>query len=172
MVEALRDSSDILTKFGGHFFAAGYTLPSTKLNKLRDNLNQYYKKLKKRPQESSIGMESDVSLGDLETIAWPLMDSLELLEPHGSGNPRPLFEFADIQLRTLKKMGRESQHLRMGLSDAGGRALAAVGFGFASKYPELKTGQNLTVRGYLNKNDFQGTSTIQFVLQEITNEQN
>jgi single-stranded-DNA-specific exonuclease len=45
MVEALRANSELLTKFGGHYHAAGFTLPTANLNKLRTGLGDYFRQL-------------------------------------------------------------------------------------------------------------------------------
>ncbi len=165
MVEALRANADLFTKFGGHFFAAGYTLPTDRLDDLRQGLNGYFE-LTNAGDEPEPAKTPDVKLAGLGEVGWPLLAQLELLEPHGSGNPRPLLEVGGLAVDSLSKIGKEGKHLRLRLRDDAGRRLSAIGFGMVEKYPGLREGQALTAMGELNKNEFQGTNTLQLVLNE------
>jgi single-stranded-DNA-specific exonuclease len=166
MVEALRANSGLLTKYGGHFFAAGYSLPTEKLEELRRGLYGYYVANgagDQAPPETA----ADVRLDDLSRVDWPLLEELELLEPHGSGNPRPMLELAGLAVDGLSRIGVDGRHLRLRLKDAGGRRLAGIGFGLSAGHEKLREGQNLTVMGNLNKNDWQGSSSLQLVIEKI-----
>jgi single-stranded-DNA-specific exonuclease len=169
MVEALRTQSELLTKFGGHFFAAGYTLPTEKLGKFRAGLNEHY-----------LGSEAvdfvepakraDLQWEGLAAAEMAILDDLELLEPCGNGNRKPMFAIRNVAIDSLSKMGKDGKHWRMRLRDATGKRLAAVGFGLFVRYPQLQNGQKVTVLGELNKNEFQGLSSLQFIISELRNE--
>jgi single-stranded-DNA-specific exonuclease len=166
MVEALRTQARLFDKFGGHFFAAGYTLPTERLEDLRRGLNEHYRQSGASDMPAAVRV-ADVSLMDLARVDAELLDQLELLEPHGSGNPRPLWELQDLRLDKLATMGREGNHLRLRLSDERGRGVTAVGFGLAGRYGGLRPGQRLTVIGELNKNEYQAVSMLQVVFSEL-----
>ncbi|MDB5178081.1 MAG: single-stranded-DNA-specific exonuclease RecJ [Patescibacteria group bacterium] len=169
MVEALRANEGLLTKFGGHFFAAGYTLPTASLDALRVGLNEHFLSSDAQSYEVPVKV-ADVRLDDLEMADWPLLEHLELLEPYGSGNPRPLLEVPGLVVERLSKIGKDGRHMRLGLRDASGRRLAAIGFGLVARYPEVREGQRLTVLGELNKNEYQGRSSLQLGLSELSHE--
>jgi len=167
MVEALRANAGLLTKFGGHFFAAGYTLPVGQWDVLRQGLNAYYHDSGAADAPVEDRRAPELELADLANVGWPLLEELALLEPHGNGNPRPLVAVSGVAVDSLSKMGKAAQHLRLRLGDARGQQLAAVGFGFCAKHPTLQAGQRLTAIGELHKNEFQGTVSLQLMLAEL-----
>jgi single-stranded-DNA-specific exonuclease len=169
MVEAMRANADLFVKFGGHFFAAGYTLPVERLDALRAGLCKYYVDCGAGDLVSP-ELIADVSLPDLEPISFDLLDELELLEPHGAGNPKPLLELAGLTADGVSRIGSEGKHLKMVLRDGLNRRLPAIGFGLSTLHSVLKDGQVLTVMGHLNKNEWQGSSSLQLVLEKITYE--
>lgn len=169
MVEALRANAELLQKFGGHFFAAGYTLPAERWDTLRQGLNAYYAASN---ADSAVepALAADVRLPNLDAVDWPLLAELELLEPHGSGNPRPSIEVAKLKIDGLSRMGKQAQHLRLRLRDSTGKILTGVGFGLCERYPDIMEGHTITIRGELNKNEYQGKSTIQMIIAQLNNE--
>ncbi len=48
--------------------------------------------------------------------------------------------------------------------------MGAIGFGLAEAHAGLHEGQNVSVSGKLNTNEFQGKSSIQMVLLDIIHE--
>src|SRR5581483_8397252 len=62
IVEALRSAESLLTKFGGHYFAAGCTLPTANLDKLRLKLNNHFRSMGLEPGEKDKHKEADVWL--------------------------------------------------------------------------------------------------------------
>jgi single-stranded-DNA-specific exonuclease len=165
MVEALRANAQLLTKFGGHFYAAGYTIPTDQLDALRAGLCAYHREFSETAQAPVL--ESDTALADLELLNWPLFNELGLLEPFGAANPQPVVELSDLLVGRLATMGADKTHLRLELRDAAGRQVNAVGFGMVAKHPKLREGQTVTALGYLNKNEFRGNVTLQMVLSDI-----
>jgi single-stranded-DNA-specific exonuclease len=167
MVDALRANSDVLTKFGGHYFAAGYTFPSEHIERLRGGLCEYHRSLEKKPQSEAIVISAEILLDDLASVDLKLISLLERLEPYGSENPVPLVQIGGLKLEELRKVGADMKHLRLVFSDKSGMRLTGIGFGLAARYPELKEGQIVFVTGELNKNEWRGSITPQLVIRDI-----
>lgn len=168
MVEALRANAGLLTKFGGHYHAAGFTLPTGKLGKLRAGMGEYFQQ--HAVTESGDKERAELVLEDLSDLSLDLVEVLELLEPHGRGNPKPVFELAGVEVVSADRIGKEGRHLKLALSDNSGRRLGAIGFGLADGHGELKAGQKVVATGILNKNEFRGRSDLQLVLSDLTYE--
>lgn len=165
MIEALRSCSDLLTKFGGHFYAAGFTLSSDKLDEFRVRLNKHYREVYGANAQRSVA-ESDVEVENLNNIDWQLLDDLSLLEPFGANNAEPLLGIK-ASVKQLRVIGKDSSHLKLVFGDESGNDLQAIGFGLAERFGTTKIGQNVAVIGSLNKNEFQGRSSLQLNVQEI-----
>jgi single-stranded-DNA-specific exonuclease len=164
MVAALRANADLFTKFGGHFYAAGYTLPTERLDDLRAGLASYYHSSEADTTPPPI--VSDVAMSDTSGLTWPLYEQLRLLEPYGAANPQPTFELPGLVVTRVAKIGADATHLKLTLRGGGGDH-QAIGFGLAPKHPSLAEGQTVTLLAKLDKNEFRGQTTLQLVISDI-----
>jgi single-stranded-DNA-specific exonuclease len=167
MVDALRANAHLLTKFGGHYFAAGYTFPSERLQDLRDGLNEFYGSINMDDQKLPV-VEPDIQLSDLSSINMEFLEVLERLEPFGSGNPQPTVVVHGLSIYEVRKIGADSKHLRLGFSDESGRRLTGIGFGLSALYPAVKEGHIVTATGELNKNEWRGAITPQLIVRALS----
>lgn len=165
MVEALRSQAELFTKFGGHFYAAGYTLPTERLNDLRRGLCEYF--VTSGAEAKKVELVGDIAMNDLQAVDWPLLNDLSLLEPFGAANPEPVLAMTDLTVTEAKPIGADGKHLRLGFRDAAGRRLGAVGFGLLPRHSVVTAGKTVSVLGRLNKNEFRGTATLQLVVAEL-----
>jgi single-stranded-DNA-specific exonuclease len=169
MVEALRSQAELLTKFGGHFFAAGYTYPTEKLEALRDGLARYRRE-NAGTDDTAAAEEVELRWEDMREVNLELLDMLDLLEPHGNGNPRPRTRLDGLTVKTIRWVGGAQQHLSLKLTDGEGRVLGAIGFGFGGRYQDLREGMVVALGGTLNRNEFNGKVSLQMVLTELAYE--
>jgi single-stranded-DNA-specific exonuclease len=153
LIEALGVVSDNFIKYGGHHFAAGYTLNTDNLDKLRADLNRYYNEAIGDREEPRSIIEPEAAIADLSEIDWELYGALELIEPYGNGNPQPIFTSQDLKIVRATRMGKEQTHLKLALAAASGSTIEAVGFGLAEKHPNLREGQLLNATVHLTKSE-------------------
>ena len=166
MVDGLRASSAHLTKFGGHFYAAGYTLPTSNVDALRASLNETFRSggflQAKRPVS-----QAEVELDHLGQASWELINELDLLEPHGAGNPQPLLGLHDLSVVRVDKIGADKKHYRLTLRDVSGATAEAVGFGLVDRVPGVRQGQTAHICMRLGRNEWQGRVRLQLGLVEL-----
>lgn len=166
MVEALRSQAGLLTKFGGHFYAAGYTLPQENLEQLRRGMGEYYAQT--MPEQPVVSeLKPDIRLADMDRVNLSLLETLELLEPHGNSNPRPVVRLDGLQVTAQRRVGGDKTHLSLKLRDQTGKSLGAIGFGLAERYSNVAEGATIAVSGTLSTNEFQGRTSVQMILSEI-----
>ena len=170
MVEALRSQAHLLSKFGGHYFAAGYSFAPENLSALRHGLNNYFAANMVTGREEPTQKPAEICWNNCEKIDPVLMEGLQLLEPHGNSNPRPVVCLEGLKVERVRRVGNNSQHLSLKLVDNLSRPIGAIGFGLAERYPDITEGVLITAQGTLTKNKFQGRTNIQMVLSDITHE--
>ena len=170
LVVALRSAESLFDKFGGHYFAAGFTLPSENMPALRKALNLYA--THNPPAPFSDDLLTEITLDDLENVEWELLDDIAMLEPFGSGNVRPLLRIVNLRVVDLRAIGQDKTHLRLTLADQKQRRLACVAFGLAKTYSSLVSGDYIDVIGNLSKNEYNGSSTIQLMIEKIVYAEN
>ncbi|TJX65658.1 single-stranded-DNA-specific exonuclease RecJ [Soehngenia saccharolytica] len=99
---------DILLNFGGHPMAAGLSLEKSYIEDLRHKLNS----LSELTQEDIMNkIYIDMPL-PLSTIDERLIKEIELLEPFGTGNPKPLFGAKNIDILKLNVLGKNENVLK------------------------------------------------------------
>ena len=165
IIAALRARPDLFVRYGGHAFAAGFTIAADRLPELRQHVVGYW--LEHAPAAAAPGLGPDVVVEQLDDLAWPTFEALELMEPFGNGNPEPLFGLT-ARLDQAKRIGADGKHLRLVLRDSVGGRLQAVGFGFGDDLERLPTARRVV--GNLNKNEYQGTTSLQFLIRDISYE--
>lgn len=166
MVEALRSCSGLLTKFGGHYYAAGYTLPTERLAQFREALTAYFH-TSGAGQVDAPTREVDARMDGLDQANGELLTYFDMLEPFGAANPEPVLALSGATVAEVRAIGKEASHLKLQLRDDAGNRLGAVGFGLKAKFPDLAAGRRVTAYGRLGKNEWQGRTSIQLVVTDF-----
>lgn len=139
MHRALLQVSDLFSKWGGHAAAAGMTLKRKEdLPELRRRLNALGAQWL-RPEDLVPEQRIDAYIG-LDQVTDELMAELAALEPHGIGNPAPVFAASDLSVLDQRTMGKEQQHLKLVVRPGGGGVIApmeAVGWNMAPARPAV-----------------------------------
>ena len=122
---ALKSSESLLTKFGGHARAAGFTTPASALDDVLDAVNQQaeWDLMGVEPQRELM-VDYETSFAELTTTTW---EFTRLLSPFGEGNPEPVFVCRRLNAYNVRTVGSGGQHLRVDL-ESGGRSYPAIGF--------------------------------------------
>lgn len=178
MFEELSKCKELFTKFGGHKMAAGLSLAEHSLAIFSEKINQ----ITTLTEEDFIPKVSiDMQL-PLSYVSEQLIQELELLEPYGKGNTKPLFADKDLEINSLKILGKNQNVLKFLIQGQHGDTMEAVYFGDVEKcltYMKDKYGNNridslLKGRGesvkmaftyYPDINEYMGRKTIQIVVQ-------
>ncbi|MCE5334414.1 MAG: DHHA1 domain-containing protein, partial [Desulfobacteraceae bacterium] len=108
--QALSRCADLFMRWGGHKSAAGLTIKTDKIDafaKRFEEVAQSYPAELFVPR-SKVDMELPFALAGTE-----LFKALQDLEPHGMGNPAPVFARKKAQVRVSKVFGKDGNHLRL-----------------------------------------------------------
>lgn len=98
LFNALSSCEDVLEEFGGHEQAAGLTVMEKNVPLLREKINAFaFEHLPPEALKRHVTVDMELKLSELTNR---FLEELELLEPHGMGNPRPVFQSVDLQLRS------------------------------------------------------------------------
>ncbi len=158
---ALKECAPLLLAFGGHHCAAGLTMQEENIPKLRRELNRLARQW--RAEAEPVPSLYVDALLKPQQITEELVRQLELLEPFGFGNPRPLFYSNNWLLEQKREVGRGQRHLQLGLS-RDGCFLKAIFFDGKTKLPDLQPLRELDVFFTLSFNTWQGRDTLQLEL--------
>lgn len=110
MLDALTACKDYLLGFGGHAQAAGLSLRRECLSSFREALDAHAAKVLP-PGALAPSLRAEMELNPAE-ITDAMMAEIELLEPYGMGNPKPVFAAHAVQGRFARRIGKDDQHLK------------------------------------------------------------
>jgi single-stranded-DNA-specific exonuclease len=156
IVEALQSVADLLVKFGGHPMAAGFTVPGEKIEEMRWRLNRYAMEALP-PEKLGRVLMADARL-QIEQVTIDLIRRLMQLEPHGIGNPAPLFHLPQVPLRSVQVL--KEKHLKMQLGSAQSR-IEALWWNAAEYLPAIEAAGTVSLMGRLDINTWNGRQTCQ-----------
>ncbi|WLD92210.1 single-stranded-DNA-specific exonuclease RecJ [Alkalihalobacillus sp. AL-G] len=164
MFESLSTCRDILPHFGGHPMAAGMTLKVENLEELRNRLNELASSNLSKEDFTPI-TKVDVSCS-VDDISLDVIEELQMLEPFGVENPKPKFMIDQCQLKEIRRIGSESNHLKLALN-GNQSTLDVIGFHFGEVFEEITPNAAISVVGELSINEWNGFRKPQVMLQDI-----
>ncbi len=113
--DALSACSDHLEGFGGHALAAGLNIRRDKIEGFCRAFAEYYRENRR---EELPTLNCDLCITDPSMLGMESVEALNLMEPFGSGNPRPVLCINGARLEKLSSIGG-GRHLRMNISYRG-----------------------------------------------------
>ncbi len=130
----LSEHKELFVKMGGHPMAAGFTIEADNLDVLRRSLNETH------------GLTSeDLIPVVMIDVAMPfsyasinLVRQLELLEPYGNGNPKPVFAQKNLRIKKAKFMGQNNQYIKLWFMDESGLTIEGIDFNAKSFVDSIK----------------------------------
>lgn len=126
MFESLSQVKELFTKFGGHKMAAGISLDDEKkVRILREELN---KNCTLSEDDLTKKVHIDVPM-PLSYITEGFVRELDILEPFGTGNPKPVFATKNISLISYAVMGKNKNVGKLRVLDETKREYEMIYFG-------------------------------------------
>ena len=125
IVDAMRSVSDgVLIDFGGHQKSGGFALSPEQLEEFQGGIESFF--VTRVPVSDAHTQVFDGAL-NVSDLTREVIANLRRLEPHGIGNPRPIFVFPGVEIHNARVFGKTKQHIRCELSD-GGATIAGLQF--------------------------------------------
>jgi len=158
-ISVVQASKDIITKGGGHKLAAGITLPTKNIAEFRNRANELYKKQKMVDQYLLLLPKADAE-AELNEVDENLVCLIRQLEPFGNGNPQPILKTNNLKVVNVRKMGSNSQHLKLELKDDSGRKMQFLLFNAPSEY-DVEIGGRVSIWYQPDINEWQGKKSVE-----------
>ena len=159
LFEALSACSEHLLGFGGHALAAGLTIRRDKIEDFRRALAAYFRKNRPEPQPE---VSCELLIRDPELLSVENVRELELLEPYGSGNPRPILCLSDVELEQAVDVGN-GKHLKLRVR-CGGKLIDGIFFGHTVNELGLAGARRVDVAFTPQINEFRGRVSVQMMV--------
>ena len=163
LFELLRECAPLLENFGGHAMAAGFTVREENIPALAQALRQAVARCSQGEDLPSV-LEADAVVSPAE-LTVEAVESLSLLEPCGTGNPRPVLVVRGAQVQSMAQVGR-GRHLKLRL-ESRGASLDAIYFSADGGELGLTPGCRVDAAFYPQINEFRGLRTVQIQIIDL-----
>ena len=174
---AISACSQHLVKFGGHKMAAGVTIEPGKIAQFAAEFEAYAKEnLNEEDVVAKIYIDAEAALSEFRKDA---VSELEMLEPFGPGNPKPIFATKGVRLACPPRVcGARGDHLQLAITD-GTASIRCIGFGMGRLEKKLleqdffNVAYQPSIDNYnggnfqTGNNTFGGGGSVQLVLTDI-----
>jgi len=163
LFQLLQQSSHLLENFGGHALAAGFTVKEENIPALTAALRAGVEQFSQGQELPSV-LEIDAAVTP-EVLTLEGAQSLTLLEPCGTGNPRPVLMLSGAQVQSMTQVGR-GRHLKMRL-ESRGQIMESIFFSADGMQLGLRPGCRVDVAFYPHINEFRGMRSVQLQIVDL-----
>lgn len=162
LFEGLSGCADILENFGGHAYAAGFSIKEENIAELDRRLNEYAKEV--LPARVSRDIYIDVRV-DMPSITLAAVKETEILGPYGVGNKMPTIALEGVQIADIRTLS-DGKHCRL-LVEKNSKKLEVIAFGRSKIAKDFIVGDTVDIAGEMNINIYNGQSRVQIILEDI-----
>lgn len=159
----LAKNKALVPHFGGHPMAAGMTLPMENVDALRQALNEQALQLTEEQLTPKIAIDVAVTLDEISVQA---IEEVAKLGPFGTDFPKPLYALEGVEVKEMRKIGANQQHLKITLAGEG-TTLDGISFNNAAMYDDITYGTPISFVGDLQLNEWQGNVKPQFLIKDM-----
>ena len=162
---AIDSCRELLTNFGGHRFAAGLSLRIEDLPRFKERFEAYVAAhITPEQQIRHLDIEAEIHFED---ITPQFFNILRHMEPFGPANLKPVFVTRQvINNRYTKRVGKNAEHLKLDVTDRTA-AISGIAFGMGDWAEYLQNGHAADICYELDENTFNGTTSIQMMVEDI-----
>jgi len=167
LYEGLVACSDLLLGFGGHKFAAGFSILEDNIPEFRDRLGSIVmERIGASGFIRTLSIDSKVTLEELNR---DLVQELDKLSPYGQGNPEPRLGARDIEIIASRVVG--NNHLKLRLRQRGGACFDAIAFKRGNLLgKQVKDGMRVAAVFTPRINAWNGNSAVELEIRDMKNE--
>ncbi|MBQ8735587.1 MAG: single-stranded-DNA-specific exonuclease RecJ [Bacteroidaceae bacterium] len=152
--KAIESCRALLENFGGHTYAAGFSLRVKNIPEFKRRLEEYAaENISPEQTDSTIDIEAIL---DFKDMTRKFFNDLKKFSPHGPDNPKPIFCTHGVyDYGTSKVVGRKQEHIKLELVDnKSSNVINGIAFGQSSQARYIKSKQSFDICYTLEDNTY------------------
>lgn len=159
MFEEMSRCRELFLKYGGHPMAAGLSISEELVGEFRKRINENCTLTETDLTEV---IHIDMAL-PFSRVSERMTEELELLEPFGKGNAKPVFAARNVTVLESRVLGKNQNVLRMKLMDESGMAREGIYFSSCMQdvLEDLQSRQTMHLLYYPELDEFRGQRRLQ-----------
>ena len=163
LFSSLTTLSHLLESYGGHELAAGFTISRSQIPEFRRQICALAADFYTDDTPRTL-LEIDCSIPP-ELLTIPNVESLNVLEPCGSGCPKPVLMMTNLTIDRIQQVG-SGRHMRLRLHN-GRYPLNAIYFSASPESTFVQQGDVVDIAFTPQINEFRGERTVQMNVLDI-----
>ena len=143
--KAMEHCRGLLENFGGHTYAAGFSLLVKNIPAFKEEFEKYVAE-NIRPEQTNSTIEIEATL-DFRDITRKFFSDLKKFAPHGPDTPKPIFCTHNVyDYGTSKVVGRRQEHIKLELVDnKSNNVINGIAFGQSQQARYIKSKQSFDI---------------------------
>lgn len=168
LFELLSGCGQLFERFGGHAGACGFLMAENNLGALRESLNRQVGAMLERDPELLIPKIRIDAVVTGEQMTLELVEKMQMMEPFGQKNPKPILAVNDVCISDIAYMGDRKQHVRFRAQTDEGASFECVLFQKAQDMGDfLFEDSFVSLAGCGEINSWNGTDRLQFQVADM-----
>ena len=170
--DAIDACSDLLDRYGGHFHAAGLSLPMENLTEFKIRFTEVVNStISDNLLVPEIEIDAEIDFRDIfenQLGGIPkFFRILRQLAPFGPENPNPIFVSRNVKNTGYSRVLKD-EHLKLHLyqEEYPNLKLSGIAFGLGHLFPKIEN-QTFDIVYSLEENHWQGSSSLQLMVKDI-----
>ncbi len=151
--------------FGGHTMSGGFVIKEENIHFLEKKLSLALKTVEKIKKEKII-VDAEISLDEVNLINYR---EIEKLEPYGMENQKAYFLFSDINIFSVKKFGKNGEHLELSFKNSKNFIVKAMTFYYNDIFEnmEFNSGDKINLVASFEMNRWNGNEFLRLKIEDI-----
>ncbi len=164
VVKLMQCVSHLLTQFGGHEEAGGFTTTRESVHFLEDEFNKSYQETKHEISKQITEISYDMEL-QLSDVTMENYRALRRMAPFGTGNPKPIFAFKNIIPTSVSQFGKTKEHLEVCLSP---KVRAICWYANPESFTQkIEEGKPMTLLAEFDHSVFRGKEELRLMIVDV-----
>jgi single-stranded-DNA-specific exonuclease len=170
IIETLREFSDLFIDLGGHAGAAGFSIKTENIPKIKQKLTKFVnQKLANCELKPEKFIDAEMKLNAVTVKNCRLVKKLE---PFGIGNPDPVFLFKQVRVVEKRLLGSTADHLKLKIDDPAtpqkeNIIVDSIAFKKGEYDSKIKVGDLIDFTANLSLNIWNGYTSPQLVVKDF-----
>jgi single-stranded-DNA-specific exonuclease len=166
IIEAINSQSKLLSRFGGHAQAAGFTVDPQNIENFRDNLLDLAdQSLDVDNTKKVLHIEMELKPED---VTWESFHEIQLFAPFGFRNQKPKFIIRNAIIQYPQKIGSDRSHLRFSIvNERSGELIKAIAFGMGDVYSDIINAEKIDLVFTIDVNEWNGSRSLQLNVKDL-----
>jgi single-stranded-DNA-specific exonuclease len=163
--EILGQDKELYEKFGGHKSACGFTIGEDNISRLAELVENTMGKLPEELLKPPVKYDMEL---DQEDVTLQLAKEIEMLQPFGCDNEKPVFRLSNAQIIDMRAIGKEGNHIKFKTYGGNNKLFDCIFFNCSRKdYMKISSADSVDIIGYLDINKWKGREMLQFIITSL-----